>query len=79
MNESALLIFGAVSGSSLINGVIWLVVIGLICWLLWWLISYIGPPEPFAKVARVIVALIAVIILINFLLGLTDSGGFIKW
>lgn len=77
MNTS--IIIAAVSGSSLINGVIWLVVIGLICWLLWWLISYIGLPEPFAKVARVIVALIAVIILINFLLGLTGSGGFIKW
>lgn len=73
------IIIAALTGSSLINGLIWLVVVGLIVWLLWWFISYVGLPEPFAKVARVIIALVAVIILINFLLGLTGSGGFIKW
>lgn len=77
MNTS--LIIAALTGSSLVNGVIWLVVIGLIVYLLWWFIGYVGLPEPFAKIARVIVALIAVIFLINFLLSLTGSGGFIKW
>jgi|GEM_PF-2058250 len=56
---------------SLINGLIWLVCIGLVFWLLFWLITYVGLPEPFAKVAKVILAVAAVIVLINFILGLS--------
>ncbi len=63
----------AVSTSGLIQGLVWLIVIGLIAWLLWWLVSYIGLPEPFNKVARVLIAVVAVLILINFLLGLAGS------
>lgn len=59
-----------INGDAVVHGLIWLVVVGLIFWLLWWLISYIGLPEPFAKVARVILAVAAVIICINFLLAL---------
>lgn len=53
---------------SLVTFIIYLLVIGGICWLLWWLIGYIGLPEPFAKVARVIVAVFAVLACINLLL-----------
>jgi len=67
-----------VSGSVLLNALITLVVVGLICWLVWWFISYVGLPEPFAKVARVLVALVALIFLINFLLGFTGHP-LIKW
>ena len=67
-----------VSGSVLLNAFITLVVVGLICWLIWWFISYIGLPEPFNKVARVLVALVALIFLINFLLGFTGHP-LIKW
>ena len=67
-----------VSGSVMLNALITLVVVGLICWLVWWFISYVGLPEPFAKVARVLVALVALIFLINFLLGLTGHP-LIKW
>ena len=67
-----------VSGSVLLNALITLVVVGLICWLVWWFISYVGLPEPFNKVARVLVALVALIFLINFLLGLTGHP-LIKW
>ncbi len=63
----------AVSTSGLIQGLVWLIVIGLIAWLLWWLVAYIGLPEPFNKVARVLIAVVAVLILINFLLGLAGS------
>ena len=67
-----------VSGSVLLNAFITLVVVGLICWLIWWFISYIGLPEPFNKVARVLVALVALVFLVNFLLGFTGHP-LIKW
>ena len=63
----------AISTSGLIQGLVWLIVIGLIVWLLWWLVAYIGLPEPFNKIARVLIAVVAVLILINFLLGLAGS------
>lgn len=58
-----------VTASSMISILVWFIVIALIFWLLFWLISYVGLPEPFAKVAKVILAVVAVLILINFLLG----------
>jgi hypothetical protein len=67
-----------IEGSALLSALITLVVVGLICWLVWWFISYIGLPAPFDKVARVLVALVALVFLINFLLGLTGSP-LIKW
>jgi len=63
---------------SLIGAVVGIVILGLVFWLLWWLISYIAPPEPFAKVARVVLALVAVILLINFLMGLTGNP-LVRW
>lgn len=63
------------SGSGLIAILINIIVIGLVCWLLWWLIGYVGLPEPFNKIARILIAVVAVIILIKILLGLTGVGG----
>jgi len=60
--------FLAVAASSLVSVLIQVIVVALICYLLWWLIGYIGLPAPFDKVARVIVACFAVIFLINALL-----------
>ncbi len=54
----------------LIGLLVTVIVIGLVCYLLWWLIGYIGLPAPFDKVARVIVALIAVIVLLDVVFGL---------
>jgi uncharacterized membrane protein len=62
-----------ISASSLVNMLVWIIVIGLIFGLLWWLIGYAALPEPFAKVAKVILALVAVLILINFLLGFAGA------
>lgn len=59
-----------VSGQALLSMLITLVVAGLIFWLLWWFIDYIGLPEPFNKVARVIVGLVAIVYLLNILMGL---------
>lgn len=62
----------------LVDLLILLIVGGLICYLLWWLIGFIGLPEPFNKVARVLVAVVAVVLLINALLGLVGTP-FIRW
>lgn len=63
-------ILAAISTDSLIHSLIWLVVVGLIVWLLYWALNTINPPEPFKKVGTVIIVLVTVIVLINILLGL---------
>lgn len=59
-----------ISVESLISTVIYLLVIGLIFWLIWWFLSYVALPEPFNKVLRVIVAVLALLVVVNFLLAL---------
>lgn len=55
-----------------------LVIVGLIFWLVWWFVGYVGLPEPFNKVVRVLVGLCALIFLINILLSLTGTPLF-RW
>lgn len=62
-----------ISLSSLVSAVVILLVAGLIFWLLWWLIGYCGVPEPFNKVARVVLAVLAVLVCIGILLGLVSG------
>jgi len=71
-------LFLAISGHSLISALLYIIVAGLIFWLLWWLISYIALPDPFGKVLRVVLAVVAVLFLINWLLGLAGTP-FISW
>ncbi len=59
----------------LIGLLVTVIVVGLVCYLLWWLIGYIGLPEPFDKVARVIIALIAVVVLLDIVFGLGLGTG----
>lgn len=68
----------AISGESLMWLVISIIIGGLVYWLLDWAITKFALPEPFAKVARIVLILGAVIFLINALL---TVGGrpFIKW
>ncbi len=58
-----------ISLSSIGPALLYLVVAGLIIWLLYWAIGKVGLPEPFAKIANVILVVVTVIILLNFLLG----------
>ena len=60
--------------SLLVHLFIQILVVGGVCWLLWWLIGYIGLPEPFNKIARVLIAVVAVLFLINILLGLSGTS-----
>ena len=56
--------------SSLVQTILFIIIAGLVFSLLFWLISYIGLPEPFAKLARVVLAVAAVFICIAILMGL---------
>ena len=78
MNTALAAVFAAISGETLVHTVIWVIVVGVIFGLLWWLINYVGLPEPFAKVARVILAILAVLVLIDALLRLTGNP-IIRW
>lgn len=73
-----LTILAVISGQALISSLVWLICIGLVFWLLWWLLQYIAPPQPFLKVGQVILAVAAVIILINFIMSLAGQP-FINW
>lgn len=64
--------------NELVSIMIYLFIIGGVCWLLWWLIGYIGLPEPFNKIARVIIAVVAVLLCINLLLSLGGGQPFIR-
>ena len=68
----------AINGSVILSVFIQIVVVALVCWLLWWLISYMGLPQPFDKVLRVLIAIVAVIFLINAILTIAGQS-FIKW
>jgi hypothetical protein len=63
-------IIAAISGDQIVRTLIYLVCVGVVFWLLWWLLQYCQVPEPFNKVGRIILALAAVVFLINLLLGL---------
>lgn len=63
-----------ISISAAVTTIVYLIVAGLIFWLLWWLISYVGPPEPFRKIANVILAILAVLVVIGILLSLVGGG-----
>ncbi len=63
---------------SLVSIVVYLIVVGLVLWLLHWLIGYCGIPEPFNKVARVILAVVAVLLIISLLLSLIGRP-LVRW
>lgn len=73
------ILLAAITGTTLINFFIWIVIAGVIFWLLQWMINYIGLPEPFAKVAKVVFAVIAVILVINALLVLVGKPFIVLW
>jgi hypothetical protein len=65
--------------NELVSIVIYLLIVGGIVWLLWWLVAFIGLPEPFNKVARVLIAVVAVLAMINLLLTLGGATPLVRW
>jgi len=62
-----------IEAGALVSFLVYIIVIGLVFWLLWWLLAQVGLPEPFNKVARIVLSVVAVLILINILLGIVGS------
>lgn len=59
--------------TSLVALLIYLLVIGVVIWLALYIISVIPLPEPFGRVARVVIVVIGCLILIMLLLGMVDG------
>lgn len=57
----------------LVSVVLYLIVAGLIFWLLNYLVDYIAPPEPFHKIAKVVLVVFAVLVIIGILLSLVGG------
>lgn len=74
-----LTLLATVSGKNVISAVLWTIGLGLICWLLWWLVDFTKIPDPFNRVAKVIVAVAAVVMLINLIMSVFGGEPFIKW
>lgn len=62
-----------ISLSALVTVVVYLVVAGLVIWLLFFLLDYVAPPEPFNKVARVVLMILSVLVVIGILLTLVGG------
>ncbi len=67
-----------ISLSGAVSVIVTLVVAGLIFWMLWFLLDYVGLPQPFNKVARVVLMLLAVLVVIGVLLQLVGGQAIFK-
>jgi len=67
-----------ISGGLILNLVLQLVVGGLVAYILWWALGKIALPEPFNKIALVLLVVLCALWLINLLLTL---GGhpIVRW
>ena len=61
---------------NLLTLLIYILILGTIFYVLWWAIAKINPPEPFKKIAQVLVVLVVVVVLIKILLSLTGGDLF---
>lgn len=62
-----------ISISTAVSVCLYIVVGGLIFWLLFFLLNYVNPPEPWKKVGGVILMVLAVLVLIGVLLSLVGG------
>lgn len=59
---------------ALITLLIYYIVLGLVAWLVLYVIDVIPLPDPFNRIARVVVIVVCVLVLIMLLLQLVGSG-----
>lgn len=63
---------------TLVNLVLYILVLGLILWLLQYLINYLPLAEPFRRIANIVLVVIGVVLLIGLLLSLVGESGPIR-
>lgn len=63
-----------ISLSGAVQIIVQLIIAGLVFGLLFWLVDFVAPPEPFRKVAKVILAILAVLVLIGLLISFGGGG-----
>lgn len=59
---------------SLLSIFVTLLILGLVFYVVVWLIDWIGVPEPFNKVLKAVIGIICVIYLLSLLLGFGPMG-----
>ncbi len=64
-----------ISLSGAVYVVVYICVAGLIFWMLNFLLDTIAPPEPFHKVGKVVLLVLAILVVIGILLNLVGVGG----
>lgn len=62
----------------MIHNLIFLVIVAFILSIIWWVVDWMGLPQPINKIVKAIVVLVGVIFLIDFLLRLAGQSGFIR-
>jgi len=62
-----------ISISGMATVIVYLIIAALVFWLLHWLIGYVGLQEPWNKVARVVLAICAVLVIIGILLSVVSD------
>ena len=67
-----------ISLSGAVTILVYLIVAGLVFGLLWWLLNYCALPEPFNKIAHVVLAVLAVFVIIGILLSLVMEKPLIR-
>ena len=64
--------------STLVSLVIYILVLGLVAWLLLYIIDFVPVPEPFNRVAKIVIMIVCVLILILLLLSLVEGPGALR-
>ena len=67
---SPLALAAGMDTGNFLNTIIYLVIVALVFWVIWWFLGYVGVPEPFNKVIRVLLGLAALLVVVNVLLSL---------
>lgn len=68
-----------ISLSALVGVVVGLIIVGLVFWLLKWLVDYCQLGEPFRKIADIVLAVVAVLAIISLLLPLAGGPSLFRW
>jgi hypothetical protein len=67
------MILAAMSEGEITHAIVWICCIGLIFYLLYWLVGKLGVPEPFNKIAYAILAIVSVLLCIKILFRFAGS------